>query len=456
VAPLFPPGSFVALRHRNFRLIWIGLLVSFSGSMMQNAALLWHVSLLVAPGRKGLALGLVGLARVVPVIVFSLISGVVADAWDRRRLMLFTQTAAALTSLVLAALTFRGLSAVWPLYGLAALGSAVGAFDLPARNALVPTLVPREHLPNAISLNTIMFQTAAVAGPSAGGLMIAAAGVGWVYLANAISFGFVIAALLMMRGIPAREPGSAPGTDDVSLHAALEGLRFVFRSPLIRSTMLLDFFATFFSSATALLPIFAQDILQVGAEGYGWLYAAPAAGALVMSAAMVPLTERIDRRGRTLLWAVGWFGVATVVFGLSRSFWLTFFCLAMTGATDTVSMIIRNIVRQLETPDRLRGRMTGINMVFFMGGPQLGELEAGAVANWFGAPFSVVSGGVGCLIATTWVAIATPALRHYRSSATEHAPTPPLPALPAPAIEGHETESTAASPVTVRKAAGPL
>jgi predicted MFS family arabinose efflux permease len=242
-------------------------------------------------------------------------------------------------------------------------------------------------------------------------------GVAWVYVANAVSFSFVIAALLMMRGVPgraARGPGSEGMRDDVSLHAALEGLRFVFRSPLIRSTMLLDFFATFFSSATALLPIFAQDILRVGASGYGWLYAAPAVGAVATSAAMVPLTERIDRRGPTLLWAVALFGLATVGFGVSRSFWLTFFCLAMVGATDTVSMVIRNIVRQLETPDRLRGRMTGINMVFFNGGPQLGEMEAGVVANWLGAPFSVISGGIGCLIATGWIAITTPALRQYR------------------------------------------
>ena len=129
---------------------------------------------------------------------------------------------------------------------------------------------------------------------------------------------------------------------------------------------------------------------------------------------MVPLTDRIEQRGPTLLWAVAGYGLATVVFGISRSFWLTFGCLALTGATDTVSMVIRNIVRQLETPDRLRGRMTGVNMVFFMGGPQLGELEAGAVANWLGAPFSVISGGVGCLLATGWVALATPGLRRYR------------------------------------------
>ncbi len=413
--------SFVALRHRNFRLIWIGLMVSFTGSMMQNAALLWHVSLLVPPGRKGLALGMVGLVRVVPVTVFSMISGVVADAWDRRKLMLFTQIAATIVAGALAILAFRGLAHVWPIYVLAALGAAVGAFDLPARGALVPTLVPREHLPNAISLNTIMFQTAAVVGPSLGGLLIAATSVGWVYVANAVSFSFVIVALLMMRDVPAHpwasseQARTAGERDDVSLHAALEGLRFVFRSPLIRSTMLLDFFATFFSSATALLPIFAQDILRVGAKGYGWLYAAPAAGALVTSAVMVPLADRIERRGPTLLWAVAGYGLATVVFGISRSFWMTFLCLALTGATDTVSMIIRNIVRQLETPDRLRGRMTGVNMVFFMGGPQLGELEAGAVANWLGAPFSVVSGGIGCLLATAWVAAGTPALRRYRS-----------------------------------------
>jgi MFS family permease len=126
------------------------------------------------------------------------------------------------------------------------------------------------------------------------------------------------------------------------------------------------------------------------------------------------MSDRIDARGRGLLWAVGGYGLATIVFGISRSFWLTFACLALTGATDTVSMIIRNVVRQLETPDRLRGRMTGVNMVFFMGGPQLGEMEAGAVANWLGAPFSVISGGVGCLLATAWVAATTPSLRHYR------------------------------------------
>ena len=177
--------------------------------------------------------------------------------------------------------------------------------------------------------------------------------------------------------------------------------------------MLLDFVATFFASATALLPVFAQDILHVGAVGYGWLFAAPACGSFVTSVALVPLIDRIERRGPTLLWAVTIHGIATVVFGLSPSFSLTFLCLAIIGATDTVSTVIRNVIRQLETPDRLRGRMTGINMVFFMGGPQLGELEAGTVANWYGARFSVVSGGIGCLFATAWVAVSTPLIRRY-------------------------------------------
>ena len=406
--------SLATLRHRNFRLIWVGLLLSFTGSFMQTAALLWHVSLLVSPDRKGLALGAVGLVRVVPIIVFSMISGVVADAWDRRRLMLATQVGAALTAVALAVLTLQGLSVVWPIYVLAALSSAVGAFDLPARQALVPTLVPRDELPHAIGLNTIMMQTAQVLGPALGGIVIATVGVAGVYVLNAASFLAVIAALLMMRHVPMR-PAMSAGHDAVSWAAAREGVRFVFRSPLIRSTMLLDFFATFFSSATALLPIFAQDILRVGPSGYGWLYAAPAIGATLTSAVMVFVTGRIERRGPVLLWAVGLYGAATVAFGFSRTFWLTFACLVLSGVADTVSMVIRNIIRQLETPDHLRGRMTGVNMVFFQGGPQLGELEAGAVANWWGAPFSVVTGGIGCLLAVAWVAATTPQLCAYRA-----------------------------------------
>ena len=383
---------------------------------MQNAALLWHVSLLVSPEKKGLALGLVGLVKVVPIVAFSMISGVVADAWNRRRLMLITQTGSALVAAGLAFLAFRGITAVWPMYALAGLGAAVGAFDLPARQALVPTLVPREHLPNAISLNTIMFQTASVVGPSIGGVLIAVSGVGWAYAANAVSFLFVIVAL----ADDARHPEAR------AVRGRIARRRVVARGAR-RAAVRVPLAADPIDDAAR----FLRDVLLVGdarccrSSRRTSCRSAPGATAgctprrrrarCSTSAVMVPLAERIERRGQTLLWAVGGFGLATVVFGLSRSFWLTCVCLAMTGATDTVSMVIRNIVRQLETPDRLRGRMTGVNMVFFMGGPQLGEFEAGALANWLGAVFSVVSGGVGCLVATGWVAWSTPDLRHYRS-----------------------------------------
>jgi MFS family permease len=384
-----------------------------SGSVMQTAAVLWHVSLLVDPSRKAIALGAVGLVRVVPIILFSLISGVVADTVNRRKLMLATQTAMAALSAGLAWLTFQGLTSVWPVYVLTALSSAAGSFDAPARQSLVPSLVPREDLPNAISLNTIMFQFASVAGPSFSGVCIGFLGVGWAYAINSASFLCVIAALLAMRDVPTLKETER---SEITLRAAGEGLRFVFSSTMIRSTMLLDFFATFFSSATALLPIFAQDILRVGPHGYGWLYAAPSVGAFVASVGMIRGAEHVERRGVVLLWAVAWYGAATVLFGFSRSFWLTFFCLAMTGAADTVSMVLRNVIRQLETPDHLRGRMIGVNMVFFMGGPQLGELEAGLAANWFGPVISVVTGGLGCLIATGWVAARNPSLVGYRRS----------------------------------------
>ena len=404
---------FAALQHRNFRLLWLGQLISFSGSMMQQAAILWHVSLLVPADRRGLALGIVGLVRVGPIVVFSLLSGVVADALDRRRLMMVTQVSAALVALALAVLAFSGLAVVWPVYLLAALGAAAGAFDGPARQALIPNLVPREHLANALSLNQIMFQSASVLGPSIGGVLIASLGVGWAYLFNAVSFLFVLVALVLMRNVPVID---ASERAQASFGAAREGLRFVFASPIIRSTMLLDFIATFFASATALLPIFAQDILHVGARGYGLLSSAPSVGAILASLVMVRVIDHIDRRGQVLLWAISVYGLATVVFGFSQVFLLSFLCLAMTGAADTVSMVIRNLVRQLTTPDRMRGRMTSVNMIFFQGGPQLGELEAGLVANAWGPVLSVVSGGVGCLLMTGLIASRTPQLRAYRAS----------------------------------------
>lgn len=403
--------SFPALQHRDFRLLWLGQLVSTSGSMMHNAAILWHVALLVPEDKRAAALGLVGLVKFVPIVAFSLVSGVVADALDRRRVMLVTQTLMAVVAAVLAFATWRGLDSVWPLYALTSLMSAVGSFDGPARQSLTPQLVPERHFPNAISLNSIQWQVAEVTGPLIAGVAIAGLGLTWVYALNALSYVFVIAALLAMKPVRDAAPRERVA---ISLGSMWEGLVWVFQAPLIRSSMLLDFFATLFASALSLLPIFAIDVLRVGERGYGVLMSAPAVGAVVASLWMTRQSDVIVRRGLVLVWAVVAYGAATAAYGLSTSFALTFVCLAVAGAADTVSMVLRNVIRQLATPDRLRGRMTGVNMIFFLGGPQLGEVKTGFVAQAFGPVVSVVSGGIGCVLATAWLAWRTPELRRYR------------------------------------------
>jgi MFS family permease len=399
------PRVFAALRQRNFRLLWTGQFISFTGSQMQSVAILWQVYALT---HNPLALGIVGLVRLLPIFIFGILSGVAADSLDRRKMMLVTQSGMAVVALAFAAFTFTNTMTVGLLYLLAALSSTFGAFDSPARQSLIPTLVPREDLANAFSVNSTMFQAANVLGPALGGLMIGRSGLGWVYFINAVSFLAVIFSLLAMTGIG----GQIEDRGVISFGAALEGMRFVFSHPIIRSTMLLDFIASFFASASALLPIFAADILHVGAEGYGVLFSAAAIGALTAGVTL-SLLHRISRQGRVLLIAVGLFSLGTILFGISRTFWLTFFALALTGASDMVSTVIRNTSRQLQTPDFLRGRMVSLNMIFFMGGPQLGEFEAGAVANWLGAPASVVLGGLGSLVAVIWVAATTPELRSY-------------------------------------------
>jgi len=404
-------ASVVALQHRNFRLLWLGMLVSMAGSMMRQTALLWQVSLLVPAEQKALALGGVGLVRFVPVVVCSLFAGVAADAFDRRRVMLLTNSALGLLSAALALLTSSGKATLGSVYVLAGLTAAVGTFDSPARNALFPALLPRRALASAISLNSILFQTAAVTGPLLGGALIATHSVGLVYLCDALSFVVLLASVRAIE-VPAAE-GQAPRAK-FELRSAWAGFAFVFGRPLIRSSMLLDFFATFFASSTALLPIFAQDVLRVGAHGYGLLSAATAVGAVLTSFTLAALVEHIDHRGRVLVGSVVVYGIVTAAFGVSQVFWLSFLCLMLSGAADTVSTVLRNVLRQLETPDELRGRMTSVNMMFFMGGPQLGEVEAGLVAQRFGPAVAVVSGGVGCVLAAVWLAVRTPSLLHYR------------------------------------------
>jgi MFS family permease len=384
--------------------------MSMSGSFMRTAAILWHVSLLAPPEKKALALGIVGLVRVAPMVLFSFVSGVVADASDRRKLMMLTNVSMMAISGVLAFVTFTGHDALPVVYLLAGASAAMGSFDGPARQSLFPSLVPREHLQNAISLNSAMVQSASVLGPMVGGVIIAVGGVAWVYAFDAASFLVLEAMLILMRNVPVRPPSER---SELSLKAGLEGFRWVFRQPLIRSTMLLDFFATFFASAQALLPIFSQDILRVGPRGYGLLSGAPAVGAMVTSVLMVPLVGRIERRGRVLMGSVVGYALATVAFGLSTAFWLTFGCLFAVGASDMVSTVLRNIIRQMHTPDSMRGRMTSVNMMFFMGGPQLGELEAGLVAQAIGPAGSVVSGGIACFVAVLCIGWKTPSLVAY-------------------------------------------
>ncbi|MBV9280417.1 MAG: MFS transporter, partial [Chloroflexi bacterium] len=297
------PVALSVLQHRDFRLYWAGNFVSLAGTQMQQAAIAWQVYLLT---RSAVALGLIGLVRVIPIVVFSLAGGVVADALNRRRLLLVTQTSLLLVSATLAGATLGGRASLWLIYLLTGLAAAAGAFDNPARQALVPSLVPLDQLANALSLNSTVWQVATVVGPSLAGIVIAGWGVGAVYIVDALSFLAVLAALLVIRPPPVEG-----GVQRISLTAAVEGLRFVWGTPIILSTMGLDFVATFCGSATALLPIFARDILHVGSQGYGVLYAAPAAGAIVAGVVMSVAGVKVRGKGRVILLAVASYAVWT-------------------------------------------------------------------------------------------------------------------------------------------------
>jgi MFS family permease len=275
---------------------------------------------------------------------------------------------------------------------------------------MLPTLVPSEDFPNAVSLGIVVFNSATIVGPAIAGLLLSVRGPALIYAVNAVSFVAVIIALLLIRASGRAEVGK--GVAQMNLGALRDGLRFVWRTPIIVQTMMLDFIATFFASATALLPIFAAEILNVGARGLGLLAAAPGAGSIV-TGLLIARFGAMRKQGKAVLISVAIYGAATIVFGLSRWFWLSLVMLAITGAADTVSTVLRQTIRQLVTPDHLRGRMTSVNMIFFMGGPQLGELEAGVVAALIGAPLSVVTGGVGCLIAVAVAGAWAKSLMHY-------------------------------------------
>lgn len=395
-----------SLKHKKFFYLWLGQLISITGTQMQLWALFWHVNHL---NPNPIALGGIGLARILPVIVFSLIGGALADSMDRRKVMFVTQSIAALLALTLGLLTRLGQITIWHIYAITALQAVVIAFDAPSRQALVPNLLPKKDLPNAFSMTFTAAQVGAVLGPALSGYAIAYAGQEWVYYFNALSFIAVLVALLMIGKVPQAFSEMASG---ISVHSIREGIGFIFSRPIILSSMLLDFVATFFASAHTLMPIIAKDVLRVGVVEYGYLSAAPAAGA-VLAALVISQIKELRRQGKLFLGSVIIFGLATVVFGATKFFIIAWIAIATTGAADGVSTIIRNTIRQLQTPDHIRGRMTSVNQIFFQGGPQLGEIEAGVVAQLFGAPVAIITGGIGCILGTIAIVWKWPHLTKY-------------------------------------------
>jgi len=404
MAMILPP----ALRHRKFTLLWAGQMVSIAGSQMQLWALFWHIRVLTD---SPIAISLIGVVRFVPILLFSLLGGLVADLFDRRKILFITQSVSMLTAFGLWALTAAGSIQLWHIYALTAVQAVALSFDMPARQALTPNLLPRVDLPSAFSMNSIAQNVGSIVGPALSGIVIAAWGQQYTYFINAVSFMAVLAALLLMGPVE-QHINPAARQRGLNLGAIGEGIQFIRSRPIILSSMILDFFATFFSSANTLLPFVARDVLHVDVIAYGWLSAAQSIGSV--SAALV-VSQRINlrRQGALLLGAVIIFGLATILFGLSQAFTLTMLALILVGAADTVSTILRNTMRQLQTPDAMRGRMTSINQIFFTGGPQLGEIEAGLVAEAFGVPFAILSGGVGCILAVAFIGLRWPQLRRY-------------------------------------------
>lgn len=404
-----PPGAFTALRHRDYRLLLTGQSIATIGQQMQTVAITFQVYQL---HQSALDLGLLGFVRLIPVLAFSLVGGVVADRVDRRRLLLVTQPGLLLCSLALIAATVAGWASLGVIFAITAIAATMGTMAAPARQAFLPALVPREDLANALAWNITLSEVATIAGPALGGLAIGAIGVAGTYGFEAASFVVVIVTLLMMRV----RLGAAAVDGPPGWRAALEGLRFIRGNSIVLSIMSLDFFATFWGSATVLLAVYADKILHVGPTGLGILFSAPAVGSVIGAVGMTAVSHRIRRPGWPLLCAVAAYGLATVGFGLSRTMPLALLFLAGTGLADTVSMTFRHQILQLLTPDALRGRASAAHQLFAGSGPQLGQLEAGVVAVRYGAPVSIVSGGLACIVSVAIIAWLVPAIRRYHTN----------------------------------------
>jgi MFS family permease len=369
---------------------------------MQTVALGWHVY--EATGRP-LDLGLMGLAQFTPVLLFSLVAGQVADRVDRRYLLAACTLANAALAAALVAVALLAPGSVWPLYAIGFALGVVKAFSAPAAKALVPSLVPLAALPSAIALGSGLWQLATIAGPALGGVVLAIAGEpAWVYAVAAVLAAAAAALTSAVRPRP-RDATAAPSADGM-----WQGVRFVLGQPVLFGALTLDLCAVFLGGATALLPVFAKDVLAVGPLGLGLLRASPAVGAGLMAVALARFP--IQRRaGPTLFASVAIFGLATVGFGLSRHLALSIACLALLGAADMISVVIRGVLVQLATPDDMRGRVSAVSTVFIVASNELGELESGLLATLIGAVGAVVVGGGLSVAVVLACALAFPALR---------------------------------------------
>jgi MFS family permease len=387
-----PRHALTVLRHRDFRLLWFGQLISTTGQMMQTITLAIHMFDLTD---STLQVGLLAFTGLVPFIVFSFVGGAVADRINRKRVILVTQSASLTATLTLVAATFGGLvSPAW-LYAIAFVIGCTRAFDAPSRQALIPNLVPREELGAALTLNTMLRQLATTIGPGIGGVLIGFAGFGAAYAVNATTFFAVIGALLLMG--PVRQVAGRMGG---RLHLALGGLRFVLKERIVLSLLALDFAVVVLGSTEALMPAFGEDILDIGPEGVGFLYSAPAVGAIV-GALLLGAIGANWRSIAIILVSAACFGLFILGFGLTTFFPLALFLLFCSGFVDVIGEVMRATIIQLRTPDEVRGRVTSLSVIFTAGGPQLGQLHSGIVASFIGPAGAAVIGGIAviCVVA---------------------------------------------------------
>lgn len=378
-------------------------LLTTLSSEMQAVAVAWQIYALT---HRPLDLGLVGLAQFLPGILLFLVAGHAADRIARQRILQTCLIGFSLCSLLLLVLTLRGVTSVFPIYTVLLLNGTVRAFNGPAGQAFVPALVPAEHFPNAVAWSASIFQVAAILGPMAGGLLY-----GWMSSPLPV-YAFAMAGCLTALGLvgAVRVQAAARPRGAASLAMVLDGLRYIRRNRLILGAVSLDLFAVLLGGAVALLPVYAREILKVGASGLGILRSAPALGAVTTA---VLLAHRPLRRkaGAVMLGCVAGFGVFTVVFGLSRNLALSIAALALVGACDMVSVVVRQTLIQLATPNDMRGRVSAVNMVFVTASNEVGQFESGITAQWFGAVPAVILGGVGTLVIVGLWAWLFPALR---------------------------------------------